>query len=173
MSAEQPPSSQSGQPRLRTVPTTLRDANAFVAAHHRHHKPVRGHTSSTAVVDDQGTVRGVAIIGRPLARKIDHRQVCEVLRVATDGCANACSALYGAACRIAKAFGYAHVLTYTLGTEPGTSLRAAGWKPVALTDGGSWSREGREREDAHPLIPKVRWECRCSSAPAIELEEAA
>lgn len=162
-----------GQPRLRTVPTTLREANAFVAAHHRHHRPVRGHTSSTAVVDDQGELRGVAIIGRPLARKLDHTQVCEVLRVATDGCQNACSALYGACCRIAKAFGYAHVLTYTLSTEPGTSLRAAGWKPTALTDGGSWSRQDREREDDHPLIPKVRWECRCSAAPAIELEAAA
>lgn len=161
------------QPKLRTVPTTLREANAFVAAYHRHHKPVRGHTSSTAVIDGDGQVRGVAIIGRPLARRIDHRQVAEVLRVATDGCANACSALYGACCRIAKAFGYIHAHTYTLTTEPGISLRAAGWKPVALTDGGSWSRNSRERADEHPLIRKVRWECRCSSAPAIELEEAA
>lgn len=157
------------QPRLRTVPTTLREANAFVDLHHRHHKPVRGHSSSTAVVDEAGVVRGVAIIGRPLARKIDHRQVCEVLRVATDGCPNACSALYGAACRIAKAFGYAHVITYTLNTEPGTSLRAAGWKPTAISNGGGWSRQGRERDDDHPLVPKIRWACRCSSENAVDV----
>ena len=28
--------------RLELVPITLREANAFVLQHHRHHKPVRG-----------------------------------------------------------------------------------------------------------------------------------
>ena len=155
--------------RLRTVPITLREANAKVAEWHRHHKPARGHRISTAVTDANEQVRGVAIMSRPVARNIDHRQVIEVVRVATDGCKNACSALYGACCRIAEAAGYAKAITYTLITEPGTSLRAAGWRPVALSGGGSWSRDDRERTDDHPLIPKVRWECRHSDLPSIVL----
>lgn len=34
---------------LRLVPVTLKQANAFVAAHHRHHKPVTGHKFPSAV----------------------------------------------------------------------------------------------------------------------------
>lgn len=157
-----------GQPRLQIVPCELTDANAFVATHHRHHKKVTGHRWSLAVVDKDAATRGVAIIGRPVARKTDQRTIVEVVRVATDGCPNACSALYGAACRQQKAHGYRKAITYTLTTEPGTSLRAAGWKPVAVTDGGSWDRPSRARGDHAPLIPKVRWECRCSDTPAID-----
>ena len=157
------------QARLHVGPITLREANAFVTLHHRHHKASRGHRWSTGVYDTERVLHGVAICGRPVARQIDHKLVVEVVRVATDGTPNACSTLYGAACRQAKAHGYAHAMTYTLHTESGTSLLAAGWKPVAVTDGGSWSREGREREDKHPIIPKVRWECRCSHAPRLGL----
>lgn len=157
------------QPRLTIAPITLREANAFVTAYHRHHKASRGHRWSSAVVDESGALRGVAILGRPVARQLDYRTTVEVVRVATDGCPNACSALYGAACRQAKAHGYALAMTYTLSTEPGTSLRAAGWKPVVVTNGGSWDRPRRARVDAAPIIPKVRWECRCSHAPSIVL----
>lgn len=156
--------------RLRTVPVTLREANAFVKLHHRHHKEARGHRLSTGVIDELDALRGVAIMSRPVARNTDYRAVLEVVRLATDGCPNACSCLYGACCRIADAAGYEKASTFILGTEPGTSLIAAGWKPVALSGGGSWSREGREREDDHPLIPKVRYECRHSSLPALDLE---
>ena len=31
---------------LSLVPVSLKDANAFVAEHHRHHKPTRGHKFS-------------------------------------------------------------------------------------------------------------------------------
>jgi hypothetical protein len=155
--------------RLRILPAELPDANAFVALHHRHHKPVTGHRWSARVLDDTGAVRGVAIIGRPMARLADQRCPVEVIRVATDGCENACSALYGAACRQQRAHGYQKAITFILGSEPGTSLRAAGWRPVALTDGGSWSRPSRKREDDHPLEPKVRWECSCSTLPVLRI----
>lgn len=157
--------------RLRTVPATLREANAFVAAHHRHHEGNAKHRISTAVVDDTDTVRGVAIMGRPKARNLPQYEVAEVVRLATDGCPNACSALYGACCRIGDAAGYLKVITYTLLSEPGTSLRAAGWRPTAVTDGGSWSRPSRGRDDKHPLDRKIRWECRHSDLPAIDLDQ--
>ncbi len=90
----------------------------------------------------------------------------EVLRVATDGCDNACSALYGAVARIGREMGYErhNIITYTLISEPGTSLHAAGWWRDAETDGGSWDRLSRNRTDKHPTEPKVRW--RAAKPPA-------
>lgn len=146
------------QGRLTIVPVSLADANAFVAEHHRHHKRVVGHKFSIGVIDDGGRLRGVGIIGRPVARARDDGRTLEVSRLATDGCVNACSALYAAAWRASKAMGYERIGTYTLETEPGTSLRAAGWRRVHVTKGGSWNRPSRPRTDPHPTISKVLWE---------------
>lgn len=144
--------------KLTIIPCDLGDANAFVAQVHRHHPPVVGHRFSIAVSDEGGGVRGVAIVGRPVARHMDNGWTLEVTRVATDGCPNACSALYGACWRAARALGYRRCITYTLASEPGTSLRAAGWRVVGETSGGSWSRRLRPRVDRHPLQGKLRWE---------------
>ena len=108
---------------LEIVPTTLAEANEFVARHHRHRGRVTGHLFSIAVARD-GEVCGVVIVGRPVARCLDDTLTVEVTRVATDGTPNASSKLYGAAQRAAFALGYRRVITYTLETEPGTSLRA-------------------------------------------------
>lgn len=156
------------QPRLRIRSCELRDANAFVAELHRHHKPVTGHRWSCAVVKGSGDVVGVAIVGRPVSRGCNQHTIVEALRVCTDGTPNACSALYGAICRQQRAIGYEKAQTYILASEPGTSLRAAGWHPVALTAGGSWSWGGRPRTDKAPLCPKVRWECPCSALPTLK-----
>jgi hypothetical protein len=80
-----------------------------------------------------------------------------VTRVATDGARNACSALYGASRRVARALGYDRLLTFTLASEPGTSLRAAGWVFVRETRGGSWSRTRRARTPPAVKAPKRRW----------------
>lgn len=144
--------------RLSIVPCTLNEANAFVRRHHRHHGKVVGHKFSVAVADPEGKVRGVAIVGRPVARGLDDGLTLEVVRVATDGCSNACSCLYGAAWRACRAMGYRKLVTYTLESEPGVSLAAAGWKKVAEVPGRSWSCPSRPRVDKHPLQGKFRWE---------------
>jgi hypothetical protein len=142
---------------LKLTPLTLREANAFVEQHHRHHGPARGcHFVVGASVG--GSVVGVAIVGRPLARHLADGFTAEVVRLATDGTRNACSFLYGAAWRAARALGYRRLVTYTLATEPGESLRGAGWQVVAQTRGGSWSRAERPRVDIHPTQEKLRWE---------------
>ena len=140
-------------------PIGLRAANAFVAAYHRHHGPARGHKFSISVADSRGAVHGVAIAGRPVARRLDDGSHLEVLRVCTDGTPNACSMLYGAVRRIALAMGYRpeEIITYTLDTESGASLRAAGWQLEGPTGGGSWDRPSRSRVDAHPTGRKLRW----------------
>lgn len=151
--------------RLTVVPLGLREANAYVAERHRHHGPTRGHKFSVGVRDERGELRGVAIAGRPVARKLDDGDSLEVLRVCTDGTPNACSMLYGAVRRAAVAMGYQpqRVFTYTLATEPGTSLRAAGWHSDAETKGGEWGRCDRPRETLIP-DPKVRWRAAAPSS---------
>lgn len=142
---------------LNLIPISFRDANKFVADMHRHHKPVRGHKFSIAVTDGE-KIRGVAIIGRPVARLADDGWTLEVNRLCTDGARNACSMLYGAAWRAAKALGYKRLITYTLPSEGGASLRAAGWQLVGEAGGGTWNRKDRPRIDTHPLQTKLKWE---------------
>jgi hypothetical protein len=144
--------------KLTIIPCTFKEANEFVRLHHRHHKPVPGHKFSIAVMDEENKIRGVAIIGRPVARMLDDGWTLEVNRVATDGCPNACSALYAAAWRAARAMGYRKLITYTLNTEPGTSLRAAGWRYIGQASGGNWNCPSRPRVDTEHQQPKLRWE---------------
>lgn len=159
------------RPRLTIVPCSVQDARAYVARVHRHHGPPLSGLFAAGVQDGEGALRGVAIVGRPVARGLDDGWTCEVIRLATDGCDNGCSALYGACWRAAQALGYTRIVTYILASEPGASLRGAGWRMVAETRGGSWSRDARPRVDHHPLGAKTRWEAvtataQCSSPPA-------
>jgi hypothetical protein len=103
---------------LCVTPINLDEANAFVATLHRHHKPVPGAKFCIAVSEGD-IVRGVAIVGRPVARMLDNGMTLEVNRCCTDGTRNACSMLYGAAWRAAKALGFARLITYTLPQEGG------------------------------------------------------
>ena len=129
-----------------------------MAAHHRHHKPVPGAKFALAVSDESGTVRGVALVGRPVARQLDDGWTLEVNRVATDGCQNACSMLYGAARRVTFALGYRRLITYILDTEPGTSLRAAGFCCLGVRRAKSWNTPIRPRVDTAPTQAKLMWE---------------
>lgn len=143
--------------RLVIVPCELAEANAFVERHHRHHPPVVGHKFSLAAALSDRVV-GVAIVGRPVSRRLDDGMTLEVTRCATDGTKNASSMLYGACRRASFALGYRRLVTYTLATEPGTSLRAAGWKVVGAVRGRSWSCASRPRVDKTPHQNKLRWE---------------
>lgn len=143
---------------LSIVPCEIDEANQFVREYHRHHLPVKRAKFALAVADEGGKVRGVAIVGRPVARLLSDGYTLEVTRVATDGCKNACSALYGASWRAVRAMGYRKLLTYTLQDESGISLVAAGWRCVGECGGGTWNRRARPRIDKHPNQRKLRWE---------------
>ncbi|WP_221177319.1 XF1762 family protein, partial [Nocardioides marmoriginsengisoli] len=123
------------------------------------HGSTRGHKFSIAVGTSDGVIRGVAIAGRPVARLLDDGITLEVLRVCTDGTPNACSMLYGAVRRAGIAMGYPprRIITYTLASESGRSLHAAGWIRDAEVKGDTWDRPNRARTDKHPVEPKIRW----------------
>lgn len=142
---------------LQLQPITWQEACAFIAAHHRHHLPSVGWKFGVAVNDGQKVV-GVVTVGRPVARHFDNGWTLEVTRCCTDGSKNAASMLYGAAWRAAKALGYKRLISYTLIEESGVSLRAAGWKAIAQTEGGSWNTPSRPRVDKAPLGQKTLWE---------------
>ena len=142
---------------LSLVPVSLKEANAFVAAHHRHHKPVTGHKFSIGCAAE-GRLVGVAIVGRPVSRYLDNGLTLEVTRLCTTGEKNACSMLYGAAARAARAMGYQKIITYTLDTEPGTSLRAAGWQCAGPAGGERWTGKRRPAADLYPPQKKLRYE---------------
>jgi hypothetical protein len=157
---------------VRVTPVTLREARSFVAQHHRHHEMPQGGLFGIAASAGD-VVQGVVIVGLPVARKLRDGFTAEVTRLCVwpvcpivhdaahpkrECSHDACSMLYAAAWRAAKALGYRRLVTYTLATEPGTSLRAAGWRCLGEAGGGSWSRASRPRVDTHPLQLKLRWE---------------
>ena len=138
-------------------PVSYAEACAFIAQHHRHHLPPQGWKFGIAVNNGEKVV-GVVTVGRPVARMLDDGVTLEVTRCCTDGTRNAASVLYGAARRATFALGYKRLITYTLASEPGTSLKTAGWREIGRAGGGSWSREDRKRIDTAPTGQKTLWE---------------
>lgn len=141
---------------LEIAPCTVKAARKKVREWHRHLKDIQGGLFAAQCVDGDGACIGVAIAGNP-SRVWQGQAKLVIQRVATQGHENVCSALYGALCRAAKALGYREVWTYTLPEEPGTSLRAAGFMDMGLTDGGEHSRPSRYRKPAVRPEPKRRW----------------
>lgn len=131
------------------IPCTLGEAGEFVANFHRHNKPPQGGLFACGASDGARLV-GVGIVGRPVSRHMQDGSTAEVTRccVLDDAPKGTPSAIYGALWRAAKALGWRRLITYTLQSESGASLRGAGWKVLAErapSDPARWqSRPGRE-----------------------------
>lgn len=161
---------------LKLVPITFEEGKRHVRENHRHHgSPISWKFG--VGVEEGGALVGVAMAGRPVGRGADDGCTLEVLRNSTDGTPNACSKLYGAIRRAAKALGYRRLFTYTRADEPGTSLRAAGWAVDGAVSARSWTTPSRPRgaglggrsgqpqtaldlglpADPHELADRIRW----------------
>lgn len=140
---------------MEPVPIPLRVANEFVRQHHRHNAPVTGCRFAVGAQAD-GRLVGVAIAGRPVARRLDDGKTLEVLRVCTDGTRNAASWLYSRVKRIAQLFGYRRVLTYSLQEESGASLRAVGARITGEVRPQGWDVPSRRRRD-QGVYAKAKW----------------
>ena len=139
-------------------PITLKEAMRFVDLHHRHHKAPQGGLFAIGL-EENGGVIGVAIVGRPVARMLDNGYTAEITRLCVlDGFPNACSMLYSACWRAARAMGYHRLITYILKSESGSSLYAANFRLVGECGGGTWNRTSRPRVDTHPIEQKKLFE---------------
>lgn len=141
---------------------TLQQAKDFVRQHHRHNRPPCGWRFGFGAYNGTELV-AVAMVGRPVARMLDHERVVEVNRLCVNhelpaGVVwNACSMLYAAAAQEARRRGFERIITYTLETEDGVALRASGWLEDGMTKGGTWNRPSRARADRAPTCRKRRW----------------
>ncbi len=142
---------------LSIVPIFQDEAFDFISKYHRHHKRPVGSVFQVAITDGEKIV-GVAVVGRPNGRRTQDGYTLEVTRLCTDGTKNACSMLYAACWKATRALGYRRLITYILASEPGTSLKAVGWKLIGERGGGSWSVPSRLRIDKHPLQRKLLFE---------------
>ena len=91
-----------------------------------------------------------------MSRHYDDGLTLEINRVCTNGFPNACSMLYGASCRVARAMGYKKVVTYTLCSENGASLKASNFKCEGEAGKTHWTGK-RDRGQAIPNEMKKRW----------------
>lgn len=136
----------------------------MVAELHRHNKPPQGWLFGTGVEKDDELV-GAAVVSFPRAAAYQDGRTVELVRVVTNGERNANSKLYGAACRMAAAGGYRSAITYTLESESGSSLLAAGFVAEATLPERDWSAQsGRHRyhenlfgEKTAPEGNLIRW----------------
>ncbi len=147
---------------LFAVPVDLEEATHFVASFHRHSQQRLPSYKFAIGCSDDSNLVGVAIVGRP-PRGLQDGFTMNVARncVIDDAPKGCCSFLYAACWRAWRAMGGRRLITYTLQTESGASLRGAGWRVVAelpARDPASWqNRPGREWL---PTVgqAKFRWE---------------
>lgn len=144
------------------VPIKLSEAIEFVHNFHRHNKPPVGGMFAVGASDGQKLI-GVAIVGRPVSRHLDNGHTLEVTRccVIESAPKGACSFLYARCWQAAKALGWRKLITYTLQSESGASMRGAGWRLVAELserDASGWqNRPGRDWQSVVGQA-KFRWE---------------
>lgn len=141
---------------MKIAPITFREASSYINQFHRHHNATVGCKFCISVIDGDGQIHGVAVCGRPVSRMLDDGLTLEINRVCTDGTKNACSMLYGASCRIAKNMGYMKVITYTLQSEDGASLKASNFTCDGEAGGTHWTG-CRNRGQDIPYEMKKRW----------------
>lgn len=140
---------------IKAIP--FRAAQIFIQGYHRHSLKPQGHKFSLAIIYGARVI-GVATVGRPINPTLDDGTTLEITRCCTDGSRNACSKLYGACFRGARALGYSKIITYTLSTETGSSLIASGFTKTKFVKGEKWGRIGRPRRDFQIIQDKNRWE---------------
>ncbi|MEU7320937.1 XF1762 family protein [Streptomyces griseoviridis] len=150
---------------LHLVPVRFREAAAFVQDWHRHHAPPPGQIFAIGAADEDGVLRAIAIVGRPVARHLDDGATLTVTRTCSDGALNANSLLYGAAWRAAKALGCTRLITYTPDRGKRCTFarnQLAGSRPSAPRRG--WHTPSRPRlTRGTECVARIPWEAVAAS----------
>jgi hypothetical protein len=145
---------------LEVCPITITEANGFVEEHHRHSKKTQGGRFAIGAIFNNQLV-AVAIVARLVARRADDRYTAEIRRLCAcpEAPKNACSFLYARCWRIWQQMGGTRMITFTLQSESGASLRGAGWKITGINKAQTWDVPSRSRDTQDVYFQdKFRWE---------------
>lgn len=142
---------------LEIFPIRQKAAKLWVNQTHRHLSAPRGDLFRTSLLN-AGEVCAVGIAGRP-CRMLDDGRTVEISRISSVAppTVNACTRLYSRLVKAGRALGYIRFISYTLPSEPGTSLRAAGFEFAGVSNGGEFDRPSRRRNPVQQSGPKNRW----------------
>jgi hypothetical protein len=152
---------------MKPIVIDLPTANRFIGLIHRHSVPLKPINVKFIIgLEHLNELIGVSILGRPVNRHIEDGETLEIRRLATNGLKNSCSYLLARTCDVAFSMGYNKVVTYTLQSESGSSLKAVGFTISHYSNSnGKWKRNGvsttQTRLDGRDLIPsqkKICWE---------------
>jgi len=117
--------------QLSTQPITIKNANDFIKSFHRHHRPTIRNSGrwALAALDRNKEFVGVVIAGNPVSASFMDGFTIELTRLCVKENApkGTCSFLLGKCCSIWRTMGGKRVITYTLESESGASLKGAGW----------------------------------------------
>ena len=147
---------------LSIIPLSLKEANEFVTKYHRHNKKCAGHKFSIGAVYKNEIV-GVVIVGRPVARKLDDRFTLEINRncVLDTAPKGTCSFLYSRAIKIWQTMGGKKIITYTLETESGSSLKAVNFNKETTVQtfkkNTGWTTRTNRIWQEVQATPRIRW----------------
>lgn len=157
-------------------PITIKRANEFIEKNHRHHRPTARNTGrwALAAYDLNNKMVGAVIAGNPVSATYMDGVTIELTRLCVHESApkGTCSFLISRCCSIWKMMGGEKIITYTLASETGASLRGAGWTLAATVKPHKrWlnktKSDGIARADLHVYtVSKYRWE-RILKEPAI------
>jgi hypothetical protein len=152
---------------LFTKPITIKQANEFIKMYHRHNRPTTnncGRWAIAAIKDDE--IFGVLIAGNPVSATYMDGYTIELTRICVkeDAPMGTCSFLISKSCMIWKIMGGRKMITYTLDSESGASLRGAGWEQMGVVKPHKrWENKElidgivRERLEIYGMNKK-RWE---------------
>lgn len=150
--------------KLLPLPITFKHAKEYVNKYHRHNTAPQGHKFSIGLmspIDEE--VIGVVIASVPKSRILaQDPYMLEINRCCSNAYyENVCSKLYSLAVKAGRSMGYRRFITYTLESEPGSSLKAVGFRPdgIVPSSHGGWDSPSRPRKKAarYPEGKKVRW----------------
>ena len=132
-------------------------AKDFINKYHRHNAgPVADRFRIGLFEDDE--LIGVGVAGNPVARKLMDGLTIEITRVCVlPDKPNACSQIYARMKRIAQLMGYKRIITYTLDTESGASLRAIGAVIDHRVAKGNWLNRQNRKYNEVTDMPKQMW----------------
>ena len=140
---------------LEIRPITYQQVRQFIIQYHQHHGPPQSCKFCVGAFVG-GKMVACAVCGRPASRMLDNGETCEISRLCSDGTLNACSFLYEACCRIAKAMGYKRMITHMLISENGASLGVNILLNDGIAGGINWTGS-RDRGQKWPAEMKNQW----------------